>query len=84
MSSLERNARRRWLANAAHSHYGGCDSCGRTRDAEGKPLYVARQSRRRKFECFDCFDALISDRISRRQYLETRPAAPPPSPHPLP
>jgi hypothetical protein len=56
LSKLERQAHHRWLANASHQHFGRCDSCGRTRNDQGRPLYVARQERSRKFECFDCWE----------------------------
>lgn len=61
LSPMERAARRDWLANAAHEHFGRCATCGRTHDSDGNPLYVARQRRRRFFECLECFD-LGSDR----------------------
>lgn len=50
-------ARKDWLRYASHVHFGLCDRCGRVRDAADSPLLVARQERRRKFECFDCWDA---------------------------
>ncbi len=56
LDRFARAARRRWLENAAHQHFGMCGSCGRTHDGDGKPLYVARQRRRREFECLDCFE----------------------------
>lgn len=55
LNRFEREERRRWLANAAHHHFGMCGSCHRTHDHEGDPLYVARQRRRRVFECLECF-----------------------------
>lgn len=57
LGQLERAARRSWLDNAAHVHYGICNGCGRHRDENGKPLLVARQPRRREFECLECWDA---------------------------
>lgn len=56
LSAIERGARRDWLAGAAHHHFGQCSTCKRTHDSAGSPLYVARQRRRRTFECLDCFD----------------------------
>jgi ribosomal protein S14 len=55
-SELERVARALWLANAAHEHYGRCGTCGRTRDDDDRPLYVARQRFRRDFECLPCWE----------------------------
>jgi hypothetical protein len=52
----ERAAHDRWLANAAHEHYGRCAGCGRTHDHEGAPLYVARQRRSRVFHCLECWE----------------------------
>lgn len=56
LSNLGRQAQRLWLANAAHEHFGRCGTCQRTHDENGSPLYVARQSRRRSFECLDCWE----------------------------
>lgn len=56
LGRLERAARRQWLDGAAHVHYGRCDDCGRVRDENARPLLVARQPRRRKFECLECWD----------------------------
>lgn len=55
MNHFERAERRRWLANAAHHHFGMCGSCKRTHEHDGSPLYVARQPRRKVFECVECF-----------------------------
>lgn len=49
-----RRARAEWLAGAARAHFGRCESCLRTHEANGRPLLVARQPRRRRFECFPC------------------------------
>lgn len=62
MSRLERQVRDRWLYGgegvqaASHVHFGMCDSCGRVRDDDGRPLLVARRPGRRGFECLACFD----------------------------
>ena len=48
-------ARRMWKTGAARLHFGSCHDCQRTRDADGRPLLVARQERCRLFLCFDCF-----------------------------
>lgn len=60
LSLLERQARRLWLENAAHVHFGRCSACGRTHDEQGRPLLVARQNRRRTFECLDCYEERTS------------------------
>ena len=57
LNQLERAARQEWLGHAAHHHFGACHTCGRTHDENGHPLYVARQPRRRDFECLDCWAA---------------------------
>ncbi len=57
MNSVEldlRRARREWIAGAARVHYGRCETCLNTRTADDRPLLVARQPRRRRFECFNC------------------------------
>lgn len=56
LSRLERAARALWLESASHTHFGLCQGCGRTHDERGLPLLVARQSRRRTFECLDCHE----------------------------
>jgi hypothetical protein len=56
LSRLERAARALWLESASHTHFGLCDGCGRTHDDEGRPLLVARQNRRRMFECLRCWE----------------------------
>ncbi len=56
LSQIERAARALWLANATHEHFGLCHQCGRTHDDEERPLFVARQPRRREFECLECFE----------------------------
>lgn len=56
MNELERQAKMLWLGGAAHIHYGLCHRCRRVRDENGVPLLVARQTRRREFECLDCWD----------------------------
>ena len=61
LTPLEREARRRWRANAARVHYGRCDGCGRVRDEEGDLLLVARQPRAREFLCLLCFEFGPSD-----------------------
>lgn len=46
----ERETRRRWLANATRIHARGvCGSCGHVGE-------VARQPRRREFECIGCWE----------------------------
>jgi len=51
---LEKAQRREWFHGAARVHYGRCETCQRTRDMDDRPLLVARQPYRRKFECFHC------------------------------
>lgn len=53
--ALDKDMRRTWLYGAARAHYGRCEVCERTRDADDRPLLVARQPRRRKFECYRCW-----------------------------
>lgn len=53
---FERQARERWLGNAARAHYGRCEGCERVRDHDDRPLLVARQPRARRFLCFDCHE----------------------------
>ena len=55
-SALEREARRRWLGEAADWRYGRCHICGRTHGEDGRPLLVARLPRSRKYQCLDCFE----------------------------
>lgn len=55
-SEIEKATRALWLGHASHQHFGQCDTCGRTYDEDGRPLFVARQERKRKFECLDCWD----------------------------
>ncbi|MBI3936383.1 MAG: hypothetical protein HY323_05355 [Betaproteobacteria bacterium] len=59
LSPLEREAHWHWLAGASHVHFGLCDICSRTHEpfaGYDKPLLVARQEHRRRFECFDCWE----------------------------
>lgn len=56
LDRFEQAARDRWLGNAAHSHFGRCDGCGRTHDEDGAPLYVCRARRQRRFLCLECFE----------------------------
>jgi len=56
LNPFEREARRRWRSNAAHEHFGRCSSCSRTEEHDGSPLYVARQPRKKYFECLECFE----------------------------
>lgn len=55
MERGDRAAYELWIGGAVRSHHGRCASCGRTHDDEGRPLFVARQPRRRIFECFECW-----------------------------
>ena len=50
LTARERAVRREWLENAVRRKArGACDSCGRQTE-------VARQARRRVFECVVCFE----------------------------
>lgn len=49
MSKLERDTRRAWLANAVDHRQGVCPACGTF-------TTVARQLRRRVYECLQCWD----------------------------
>jgi hypothetical protein len=55
LSAADRAAYDIWIGGASRSHFGRCASCGRTHDDQGRHLLVARQPRRRIFECFDCW-----------------------------
>jgi hypothetical protein len=57
VNALEQAARRAWLANAADSRFGRCETCERVLDEDGKHLFVVRQAHQRKYECLACFDA---------------------------
>jgi len=57
MIDFELAAKRAWLKYAVDVRFGSCETCGRVRDENGKPLLVARQnSRRRRYECLVCWD----------------------------
>lgn len=56
-SQVETLAKRTWLGEADHVHFGMCRLCYRTHDENGKPLLVARQPRRPLFECLTCWEA---------------------------
>jgi len=56
LTQLERRAHAAWLRDATHVHYGRCSVCERVRDEDDRPLLVARQPRRRRFECLDCWE----------------------------
>jgi hypothetical protein len=60
LSELERLAWALWLVNAVRQHYGRCGTCQRTKDDDGRPLYVARQPHRRDFECVQCWEERTS------------------------
>jgi hypothetical protein len=49
MNTLERALYRDWQRHAMQRYIGTCDICGRNR------IPVARQRRRRKRECFECY-----------------------------
>ena len=55
-SIIELKAREQWLVFAVDQRYGRCERCGRVRNEEGKPLYVVRQSRSRRYICLPCWD----------------------------
>lgn len=57
--------RRQWKDGAARLHFGVCGKCGRVRDDNGKPLLVARQSRARRFLCFECASPRLRNRRKR-------------------
>lgn len=64
LNALERLARREQLRYAVDMRFGRCDRCGRVRDDDGKLLYVARQPRRAKFECLECFDGTRDQEVA--------------------
>jgi hypothetical protein len=53
---LDKAARRAWLAGAADTRFGVCDTCKRDRTVEGRFLLVARQAGSRRYLCLDCWD----------------------------
>lgn len=62
-----------YFADAAQSRFGTCDGCGRDRDHDERPLYVARARNARKFLCFDC--ATQPTRRRRSATTKTKPPA---------
>jgi hypothetical protein len=67
--TTERETRRQWTGGAARQHFGRCDDCGSTHDADSKPLLVARQARSRKFQCLNCFAIGLLTRSQRQALL---------------